>query len=242
MSRWRCKRSGRSVRYGLNDRQLGCILTFLTVGILLGSCSQPQKITKRTQTSELVYTPASLMIDVGIVRQAREADVLQTVFSGVNEIYQQCQISVSFDTQNIDIPENDIIDRDRRINLVEQNKDDFPTVFYVAGTAEADVAYAYLPSFDSPLASSIWVTDRVNEACLAWITAHEIGHVLLDSATHSNGSRNVMSTGCKIGNWSNSFTKPRWTAVQCAALHQSPFVSTLDPTSSLLSETVYSRF
>jgi len=94
----------------------------------------------------------------------------------------------------------------------------------VSGTAEEDVAFAHLPSLNSPSASTIWITERVNERCLAWIAAHEIGHVLLDSGKHSNGTVNVMSNGCTVSNWSNSIKTPGWTTEQCSALHQSPFL------------------
>lgn len=169
--------------------------------------------------------PASLSINVGIVDDAREMDLVSSVLSGVKEIYDQCQISVAFHTVNIELEEKSVIDAKMQTRLVSEYKAESPAVFFVSGTAEEDVAFAYLPSLDSSLASSMWVTNRVSERCLTWITAHEIGHVLLDNAQHSGRAFNVMSTGCKLGNWNNNSVSPRWMPGQCVALRRSPFLT-----------------
>jgi len=131
---------------------------------------------------------------------------------------------VTYEPQSVSLPPAQIIDRETRIKMVDQYKREQTILFFVPRTAEADVAFAYIPSRGTPLASSIWLTERVSEACLPWIAAHEIGHVLLDSGKHSNGSSNVMSNGCTANNWSNSALSPRWTIQQCLTLHRSPFL------------------
>lgn len=168
---------------------------------------------------------ASLKVNVGIIHEARELDLINEVWSSVNDIYRQCDIAVSVDTQNVELAATRVIDRETRIQLSEDNKNASPTVFYVPSTNEADIAFAYLPSYDSPLASTSWISNRVSERCLAWITAHELGHVLLNSGSHSNGSFNVMSRGCKLGNWNNQEANPKWSAEQCSALRGSPFIN-----------------
>jgi len=167
---------------------------------------------------------ASLKVDVINVNEARNSTLLREVLSEVNSIYRQCRIEVLFDTKNTSLAEGQSIDSEARSEFAQRYKEVQPTMFFVPGTAEADVAFAHLPSLDSPAASTIWITERVNEGCLGWIAAHEIGHVLLDSGKHSNGSVNVMSNGCRISNWSNSIKTPEWTTEQCIALHQSPFL------------------
>ena len=202
-------------------------ILFLAVLVpILISCSNAQIASNRSDETVIAkHEPAAIRVNVGIVQGARDSKLLTEVQSGVNNIYQQCNLSVSFDTHVVDLEEDRGIDREARIELAERQDKKVPNIFYVTQTTEQDVAFAYLPSLNSSLSSTIWITDRVNEKCLAWITAHEIGHVLLNSALHSNGSKNVMSTGCKVGNWSNSFVNPRWTPAQCVALHQSPFIT-----------------
>ena len=166
---------------------------------------------------------ASLKVDVVILNEAREPALLREVMAGVNNIYRQCRIAMTFDTKNTTLAPEQTIDSDTRTTLAQQFKKTAPTIFFVKRTAEDDVAYAHLPSLDIPPASTIWITERVNERCLAWITAHELGHVLLDSGRHSNGTVNVMSNACTLTNWNNSTALPEWTPAQCTALHQSPF-------------------
>lgn len=214
----------------------GCHRFFALVAftLLLGGCVDhrvneggveylEQSNQSRPDTINIERATLSLKVNVGIIRDARESSLLNEVWTGVNDIYQQCDISVSFDTQTTGFEVERIIDRENRIQLSKKYKNESPTVFFVPNTAEVDVAFSYLPSYDSPLASTFWITDRVSERCLVWITAHELGHVLLDSAKHSNVSINVMSKHCKVGNWNNQLAKPKWNAEQCSALRISSF-------------------
>ena len=211
------------------------VVVVALVMVLLSGCVNPgqeQNIeTELRQTdtdqSEVVAGPnktASLKVDVINVNEARNSTLLREVLSEVNNIYRQCRIEVLFDTKITSLAEGRTIDSEARSKLAQRYKEVQPAMFFVPGTAEADVAFAHLPSLNSPAASTIWITDRVNEGCLGWIAAHEIGHVLLNSGKHSNGSVNVMSNGCTISNWSNSIKIPEWRTEQCIALHQSPFL------------------
>ena len=204
--------------------------------LLASGCVNPE--TNQQSTAELkqinsvssdnsndLTETASLNVDVVIVNEARESALLREVMSEVNDIYQQCRITTTFDTQNTALASEQSIDNEIRTTMAQQFKNTSPTIFFVQRTAEEDVAYAHLPSLNLPVASTIWITERVNERCLAWITAHEIGHVLLDSGKHSGGRVNVMSTGCTLNNWNSGTSAPIWTTEQCAALHLSPFLA-----------------
>ncbi len=209
----------------------------LTVLLLAGGCVNPvpepqespsvnkvksSAIDYSNTGSEVTQTKA-LEVDVVIVNAARDMTLIGEVLSGVNDIYQQCQITMQFDTKKTTLTPEQLINSNVRSTLAQQYKKTSPTIFIVPRTSEADVAFAHLPSLNSPAASTIWITERVNERCLSWITAHELGHVLLNSGKHSNGRVNVMSTGCTVSNWNNNAATPRWTTAQCTALHQSPF-------------------
>ena len=185
---------------------------------------QKQTVSDKPGVAEIFDKTGSLKVDVINVNEARNSTLLREVLSEVNSIYRQCRIEVLFDTKITSLAEGQTIDSEARSKLAQRYKEVQPTMFFVPGTAEADVAFAHLPSLNSPAASTIWITERVSEGCLGWIAAHEIGHVLLNSGKHSNGSVNVMSNGCTITNWSNSIKTPEWTTEQCIALHQSPFL------------------
>ena len=230
------------------------IFLVLPVVLLSSSCINPktnqQATSEKTQTvseerqaglAQQQNTTASIEVNAIIIDDAREASLLDQVMQGVNRIYQQCGISVSYQSQQVDLTAEQVIDRQTRTSLVEQYKDELITLFFVPRTAEADVAYAYIPSRGTPLASSIWITERVQEACLPWIAAHEIGHVLLDSAKHSNGSSYVMSNGCTVNNWSNSAASPKWKVEQCLTLRQSPFITGETKTTVQTSTADYSQ-
>ena len=225
-----------------------------TAVVLVASCVNPHTsqpaADETTQTvsddreatlADKQASTASTEVNVLIIDEARDSNLLDQVMQGVNNIYQQCGISVSYQSQQVDLTAKQVIDRQTRTSLVEQYKDDLITLFFVPRTAEADVAYAYIPSRGTPLASSIWITERVQEACLPWIAAHEIGHVLLDSGKHSNGSSYVMSNGCTVNNWSNSAASPKWTVEQCLTLRQSPFITDKTKTTVQTSTADYSQ-
>jgi len=225
------------MKFPMHKIHLLAIFTLLSAALTINGCINPQisevSNDKKRQAegnpqelenADSLLPSAKLTVKLFNTNEARNPDLLEQVIQGVNDIYQQCRISVLFETQNMELATTQIIDRETRINLAEQYKDGKPSLFYVPRTAELDVAFAYLPSLISPLASSIWITERVSEGCLPWITAHEIGHVLLDSGKHSNGSVNVMSNGCTENNWSDVIT-PRWTSAQCAVLHQSTYLT-----------------
>lgn len=205
-------------------------VTLLNVGCANpGTDQQATAETRQTNTQESEVgdkqlASATIAVDVIIIDKARDSNLLDQVMQGVNDIYQQCQIAVTFEAQSVDLTAGQVIDKETRTNLADEYNAELATLFFVSRTAEADVGFAYLPSGEAPLASSIWVTERVSEACLPWVAAHEIGHVLLDSGKHSNGLSNVMSNGCTANNWSNSAASPKWTIKQCLALHQSPFI------------------
>lgn len=213
------------------------IVALSSLALLAGGCTNPPidqraaEEAKKADSQQAASGPdvkpttsATITVDVVVVDEARESSLLDQVMQGVNDIYRQCNIAVSYKPQSVSLPPTQIIDRETRIKMVDQYKGEQAALFLVPRTAEADVAFAYIPSRGTPLASSIWMTERVSEDCLPWIAAHEIGHVLLDSGRHSNGSSNVMSNGCTVNNWSNSASSPRWTIKQCLALHRSPFL------------------
>ena len=230
------------------------IFLALSVVLLSSSCINPKTnqpaTSKKTQAlsegfeaglSDKQNTTASIEVNTIIIDDAREANLLDQVMQGVDSIYQQCGISVTYQSQQVDSTAEQVIDRQTRTSLVGQYKNDLITLFFVPRTAEADVAYAYIPSRGTPLASSIWITERVQEACLPWIAAHEIGHVLLDSGKHSNGSSYVMSNGCTVNNWSNSAASPKWKVEQCLTLRQSPFITDETKTTVQTSTADYSQ-
>jgi len=211
-------------------------LAMAAATLLASGCVNPETSQQSTQefkqtnsvstdnSNDLTET-ASITVDVINVNEARESDLLREVMSEVNDIYQQCRITMTFNTQNTALASEQSIDSEIRSTMAQQFKKTSPTIFFVQRTIEEDVAYAHLPSLNLPVASTIWITDRVNEGCLAWITAHEIGHVLLDSGKHSSGRVNVMSTGCTLNNWNSGTSAPIWTTEQCSALHLSPFLA-----------------
>ena len=191
-----------------------CLALLALSVILTSSCVKPtenERGVTATQTKPEqpnvatgVNKTASLQVNVVNVDKARNSNLVKQVLSGVNELYQRCRIAVQFNNTDTTLAPENSVNSKTRLKLAEKYKNESPTVFFVSHTTEADVAFAYLPSLNTQSASTIWITDRVNERCLTWITAHELGHVLLNNGKHHNGTTNVMSNGCTLNNWNNA--------------------------------------
>ena len=109
------------------------ILLALSVVLLSSSCINPKTnqpaTSKKTQAlsegreaglAEQQNTTASIEVNAIIIDDAREANLLDQVMQGVNSIYQQCGISVSYQSQQVDLTAEQVIDRQTRTSLVEQ--------------------------------------------------------------------------------------------------------------------------
>ena len=161
-----------------------------------------------------------LPVSVNIMGDVRKESFVKTSMTKVVDIYQQCGLPLSIQV-NLR-PEESATDmsEDKLKFLGQQHAAYPPTVYVIESTLERDVAFSYLPSLNRDVSGTAWITDRVSDACFAWVVAHEIGHIALDSSAHHPDKRNVMNRFCSgNNNFNRSTALPRWDEQQCAVLN-----------------------
>lgn len=183
----------------------------------------------KPDASSVVQNSMGRLLEVNIfnVNQARPSHFVKTAVAAANALFAKCQISLKATIESIAIAPNTSVNRAAQDKLVAQYGFHKPALFLVSATAERDVAFSYLPSLNSSVAATSWLTDRVSDRCFVWIMVHELGHVMFDHARHSPGTNNIMSVACKQQNWGRRRIAPDWTDEQCIELRQSKAVSSI---------------
>ncbi len=214
-------------------------VTSILILIFCFSCSQPvvpePDLTDRNtynttsllkhsdQTAAMVTADAKLPVTMVIVGEARDQPFFNEQMQQVSELYQQCGIDLQTTVRELpnEIPK--AINVADRYRLTTQYAASKPTVFVIESNAERDVAFSYLPSINRDISGTAWVTNRVSEPCFAWVVAHEIGHLVLNDATHHPNPGNIMNARCSAGNnFNRSTLVPQWSNQQCALMNQRP--------------------
>lgn len=93
-----------------------------------------------------------------------------------------------------------------------------PIALLVDQTTDRDVAYSYLDSAPTASRGSAWVTRNGHPACTGVLLAHELGHILLNSARHSDDPDNLMSHTCTVSNVAGFRPVARLSGSQCDQL------------------------
>lgn len=140
----------------------------------------------------------------------------------VEEIFGQCGVTVTAETvYMVSAPEDFLeLDEPMQARLLAAIPETRPAALLVGRTTDQDTAYSYLAS--APVASRAtgWVTRAARPACLGVLLAHELGHILLDTARHSTDPDNLMSHTCTISNVRGSAAGARLSAAQCRKLRE----------------------
>ena len=174
------------------------------------------------------YIAKVLKVKIFVVNQARNIDFVKTAVRAANSLFEKCQITLNATIDSIALAPDTSIDREARDQIVAQYGRQKPALFVIPATAERDVAFTYLPSLDSGVAATSWLTDRVSDRCFVWIMVHELGHVILDHRGHNAGFNNIMSVACKHKNWGSRRIAPDWTDEQCVELRHSNAVTSIN--------------
>ncbi len=172
-----------------------------------------------SRTDSVSNRVESSPLHVNIIGNSRNESFVNKAMIEVADIYQQCDLRLSFQvnskTEEIttDLPED-------KLYLLSQEHAPYPpTVYVIESTLERDVAFSYLPSLKRDVSGTAWITDRVSDACFAWVVAHEIGHIALDNSAHHPNKRNVMHRFCSVNNnFNRSTSLPSWDDQQCSVL------------------------
>lgn len=93
-----------------------------------------------------------------------------------------------------------------------------PIALLVDQTTDRDVAYSYLDSAPTASRGSAWVTRNGHPACSGVLLAHELGHILLKTARHSDDPDNLMSHTCTVSNLAGFRPAARLSGSQCEQL------------------------
>lgn len=158
-------------------------------------------------------------MDVNIIGDARSEAFVEAAMVEVADIYRQCGLSISTQVNLKSEEPTAELPQDKLNSPSQQHERYPPTVYVIESTLEGDVAFSYLPSINLDVSGTAWITNRVSDACFAWVVAHEIGHIALDSSVHHPDKRNVMNRFCSgNSNFNRSRALPRWDAQQCTDL------------------------
>lgn len=165
---------------------------------------------------DVIYAMA-VLDDAGWGRAQVERAIKQ-----VEEIFAQCGVFVTASTvYRLEAPEGfHDLDESEQARLLAALPPTRPVAMLVDRTTERDVAYSYLIS--APVASrgTAWVTRNSHPACLAALLAHELGHVLLSTARHSDDPDNLMYHTCTSSNVAGSRTGTGLSTAQCEQLRE----------------------
>lgn len=207
----------------------GVTVCTLLCATLLNACSAPPpepdlSIPSQTEPTRLAIQamlnrePGHIDIDVHIVGGARNANFVRSNLSDVVDIYQQCDVRLDARINELPDQESSDIALATLYALTHEHAQRRPAVFLIDSTDDRELAFSYLPSFHRDVAATAWISNRVSDACFAWVLAHEIGHIVLDDATHHPSRSNVMHRSCSSGNVGRSEALPRWSEAQCQVL------------------------
>lgn len=165
----------------------------------------------------------SLPVEVHIIGQAREVKFVEDAMGTVAEMYQQCNVPLKTTIHNLEeVPTQDV-DVQQRYQLTHNYSVRKPSVFIIESSAERDVGFSYLPSLKRDVSGTAWITERVSDACFAWIIAHEIGHIVLNDGNHHPRTNNIMNARCSAGsNYNSTAALPRWSDRQCELMQATP--------------------
>lgn len=95
-----------------------------------------------------------------------------------------------------------------------------PFLFFTWEVAGSRNAYSYLESYPIARAGSSWVTPGVPKQCLHKLIVHELGHVILGEAGHSQDPDNFLYPQCSASNIQGYRSNFRINKQQCAVLRQ----------------------
>jgi hypothetical protein len=93
-----------------------------------------------------------------------------------------------------------------------------PAVLFVNRTTEGHRAYSYLERWPIARAGTAWLTRQAPAACRGALLAHEIAHLALDDAEHSDDPDNLMSHRCGHSNLVNQLINTELDPQQCRLL------------------------
>lgn len=93
-----------------------------------------------------------------------------------------------------------------------------PAVLFVHRTTEGHRAYSYLERWPIARAGTAWLTRQAPAVCRGALLAHEIAHLALDDAGHSDDPDNLMSHRCGHSNLTNQLINTELDPDQCRLL------------------------
>lgn len=178
------------------------------------STDMPERRSGAEQADALTYQVA-IMEGAGWQRETVDRAIAQ-----VEAIYAQCDVRVAAaDVCWRQMPGTlKTLDESEQADLLAKLPRERPLAVFVDRTTTGDTAYAYRMS--APVASrgTAWITRKSHLSCLGVLLAHELGHILLDTANHSADPKNLMAYTCTHSNIAGSTSNTRLSESQCRRL------------------------
>lgn len=165
----------------------------------------------------------TIVYDLAIVQEAgwRKQTVAQAV-DQVEAIFEQCGVRVAAESVHwLEIPVDlHALEESAQQSLLAVLPQRRPMALFVNRTTEGDSAYSYLASAPVATRGTAWLTRNSHPACVGALLAHELGHILLDTARHSSNPGNLMSHTCTVSNVAGFRPGTNLTRSQCDTLRR----------------------
>jgi len=165
----------------------------------------------------------TIVYDLAVAQGAgwRKHRVAQAI-DRAEAIFEQCGVRVAAESVHwLEIPVDlHVLEESAQRRLLAVLPQRRPMALLVNRTTEGDSAYSYLAS--APVASrgTAWLTRNSHPVCVGALLAHELGHILLDTARHSSDPGNLMSHTCTVSNVAGSRPGTELTRSQCDTLRR----------------------
>jgi hypothetical protein len=193
--------------------------------------AQPPSLDRVATASELpraaIYGDAPVPAGTGfafsvlVVRNAgwQVDEVATSVRDAATIFLRRCNLPLTVErVLTIDLPAAyQELDEDEEERLVS-GLDARPAVLFVNRTSEGHRAYSYLERWPIARAGTAWLTRQAPAVCRGALLAHEIAHLALDDAGHSDDPDNLMSHRCGHSNLTNQLINTELDPDQCRLL------------------------
>ncbi len=204
----------------------GPVATLILSGLLAAAPPAPGseeriEIVETTPRGEPGNLQGDFVYPVAVLTGAGwERDQIEQAIRKAEAIYAQCGVMVTAGTVYwMKTPDEfHALDEIEQAELLSRLPPERPLAVFVDRTTDDDIAYSYLKS--APVASqgTAWITRRGHDSCVGSLLAHELGHILLNTAQHSSERHNIMAYSCTHSNIVRSQTNTRLSEAQCRQL------------------------
>lgn len=168
---------------------------------------------------------STVRYEVAVLEEAGwRLDEIERAIQASESIYAQCGVTLhAVAIHRLRAPPAyQLLEEEDQARLLSGLAAGRPLVLFVNRTAAGDTAYSYRRSAPVAERGTAWITRTAAPSCVGVLLAHELGHILLDTARHSRQADNLMSYTCTHNNLAGAAPAARLSKAQCRRLQGGP--------------------